>query len=182
MKRVCQRSREVLKCEIRRDKREKETLEVVPLMRLIVLCLVCVHLQYHVSFEKTTKKTNLLFRFEENSSRDVLVACSIVCTTHTCVHSTYVHVLHMCACTYMYVCEASCSTSVVQVHVCVHKVRSLCFFTLELFIKIRNVPRGTRVKMRGNVHIFLFIYVCVCVVHTLFYFYRYPGVHSVGLS
>jgi hypothetical protein len=101
MKRVCQRSREVLKCEIRRDKREKETLEVVPLMRLIVLCLVCVHLQYHVSFEKTTKKTNLLFRFEENSSRDVLVACSIVCTTHTCVHSTYVHVLHMCACTYV---------------------------------------------------------------------------------
>ena len=73
MKRVCQRSREVLKCEIRRDKREKETLEVVPLMGLIVLCLVCVHLQYHVSFEKTTKKTNLLFRFEENSSRDVLV-------------------------------------------------------------------------------------------------------------
>ena len=75
---------------------------------------------------------------------------------------------------HMYVCEASCSTSV---HTCVpvHKVRSLCFFTLELelFIKIRMYP-GVLVWKCGNVY-FLFIYVCVCVVHTLFYFYRYPG-------
>ena len=87
MKRVCQRSREVLKCEIRRDKREKETLEVVPLMGLIVLCLVCVHLysiMYHLK-KQQQKQIYYLFRFEENSSRDVLV---VTCAPH--IHHVYI--------------------------------------------------------------------------------------------